>query len=62
MGTAVKIPGTWRPTFYHGDADPVAPGVNAPTDPTVPMAVVGTFNAMGDAGKLEGAFGAMKGD
>ena len=54
MGTAVKIPGTWRPTFYYG-AEPDGPDVP-------PMAVVGTFNAMGDAGKLEGAFGAMKGD
>ena len=62
MGTAVKIPGTWRPTFYHGDANPGLAGAQEPATAMVPIAVVGTFDAMGDAGKLEGAFGAIKGD
>ena len=62
MGTAVKIDGTWRPRFYHGDDNPDTTGVQAPTDPTVPMAVVGTFDAISGAGKLEGAFGAIKED
>ena len=53
-GTAVKIGGVWSPTFYHKTAP--ANGSSVPT------AVTGTFNAMGDAGKLEGAFGAIKGD
>ena len=57
MGSAVKISGEWDPTFYHeGIGDPDA----VPTDETIPDAVIGTFNAIGDAGRLQGAYGAMK--
>ena len=55
MGGAVNATGTWDPTFYHE-------GDTAPTDATAPMAVTGTFDASGDIGRLQGAFGANKMD
>ena len=52
---AVTVDGTWEPTFHH---KPFPTGVTT----GIPDTVTGTFNAMGDSGNLQGAFGANKVD
>ena len=50
---AATVAGTWAATFHH-KAD------STPGTAMTPDAVTGTFNAMGDIGNLQGAFGANK--
>ena len=52
---AATVEGTWAPTFHH------KAGALTTDDPAaIPDAVTGTFNAMGNIGNLQGAFGANK--
>ena len=52
---AATVGGEWAATFHH-KAETAPDAENA----MVPDAVTGTFNAMGDIGNLQGAFGANK--
>ena len=52
---AATVDGNWAPTFHH---NPFPADVST----GIPDAVTGTFNALGDIGNLQGAFGANKVD
>ena len=61
-GAAAKGTGTWSVMFHGGDNDPTAEAlIDVAGNTALPMAAVGTFNAMiGEAARLQGAFGANK--
>ena len=61
-GAAAKGTGTWSVMFHGGDNDPTANAlIDVEGNTALPMAAVGTFNAMiGEAARLQGAFGANK--